>query len=58
MSQGVVVRRRPWLFLFLFALALRLLYLQGWLPSFETRQTPVYGDAAGYYLGAVVLRGG
>ncbi|MEE8474285.1 MAG: glycosyltransferase family 39 protein [Myxococcota bacterium] len=54
----MAVRRRPWLFLFLFSLALRLLYLQGWLPGFETRQTPVYGDAAGYYLGAVVLRGG
>ena len=51
-------RCRPWLFLFLVALALRLLYLQGWLPFFETRQTPIYGDAAGYYLGAVVLRGG
>ena len=37
---------RPWMLVVLiFALALRLLYLQGYLPGFDARQSPVFGDA-------------
>jgi hypothetical protein len=42
--------------LFLLALGLRVLYLQGALPLLETRQTPIYGDAARYYVSALARR--
>jgi 4-amino-4-deoxy-L-arabinose transferase-like glycosyltransferase len=49
-------RGAGWL-VFLAALGLRLLYLQGSLPLLETRQTPIYGDAARYYVSGLSLVG-
>ena len=51
--------RDRWLVaVFLASLLLRLVYLQGWLHPLETRQTPLWADAAAHYLSAVVLTGG
>ena len=55
-------RRLSWLtwlvLVFAFSLALRLAYLQGGLLAGERGQTPIYGDAAGYFLAGAALVNG
>lgn len=47
-----------WLLLFAIAATSRATYLLGGPLPFETRQTPILGDAAGYAASALVLMGG
>ena len=65
MRAGSGQKLRRWLsrhsgsiLIFVGSLTLRLLYLQGWLLPLETRQTPIYGDAYGYYVSATYMHDG